>query len=238
MKRHAPIIALVVAVFVSSGCAVYQTPPAYGHEPAPRVVVSAPEFLYVIPTFGVYFVPNISAEVFFVNGRWYYSASGVWYWGTSYRGPWTYIEVRHIPRHLRKLPHDYRARYRHDYYRVPYGHWEKRRKALPPSAKHKPPAYVNKYKSNVYLHPKDPDVVFHDGYWYRRYKGLWYQGKSNTGPWRYPEVGFLPKAVKKLPPEYREKKPGKPPKQVPWTKMEKKYKKKMKKRDKEWGEDD
>ena len=137
MKRYAPLAALLVAVIFSSGCAVYETPPAYGHEPSPRVVVSAPEFLYVIPTFGVYFVPNISAEVFFVNGRWYYSARGVWYWGSSYRGPWTTIHVRHIPRQLRKLPRDYRTRYRTEYYKVPFGHWEKRRQALPPRARAK-----------------------------------------------------------------------------------------------------
>ncbi len=234
MRRYILIAALLAAVSASYGCAVYQTPPAYGHEPAPRVVVGAPEFLYVIPSFGVYFVPNISAEIFFVNGRWYYSASGAWYWGASYGGPWTYIEVRHVPRHLRRLPRDYRTRYRNEYYRVPYGHWEKRRQQLPPRVKSSPPPYVQKYKGSVYLHPKDRDVVFHDGYWYRRYKGLWYQGKSSTGPWRYPEIGFLPKAIKKLPPEYRERRPDRPPKQVPWPKVEKKYRKKMEKRDRDW----
>jgi hypothetical protein len=213
MRRYGPIIALLAAVLVSSGCAAYQTPPAYGHEPAPRVAVSAPEFLYVIPSFGVYFVPNISAEIFFVNGRWYYSASGAWYWGASYGGPWTYIEVRHVPRYLRRLPRDYRTRYRNEYYRVPYGHWQKRRQQLPPRVKSSPPPYVQKYN---------------------RYKGLWYQGKTNTGPWRYPEIGFLPKAIKKLPPEYREKRPDKPPKQIPWPKVEKKYRRKMEKRDREW----
>ena len=238
MRRYTPYIALLVAVLLSSGCVAYQTPPAYGHEPAPRVVVSsAPEFLYIIPSFGVYFVPNISAEVFFVNGRWYYGASGAWYWGASYRGPWTHIEVRHIPRQLRRLPRDYRTRYRNDYYRVPYGHWEKRREAVPPKAQHSTPPYVEKYKRNVYLSPKSPDVVFHDGSWYRRYKGIWYQGKSNTGPWRYREMEKLPKTIKKLPPEYRNKKPGKPYKQVPWVKVEKKYRKKMEKRDREWRDD-
>ena len=237
MKRYAPIVLLVVAVFLISGCTVYQTPPAYGHEPAPRVFVSAPEFLYVIPSFGIYFVPNISTEIFFVNGRWYYSASGVWYWGSSYRGPWTYIEVRHIPSHLRKLPRDYRARYRNDYYRVPYGHWEKRREEVPPRVKQSSPPYVEKYKGNVYLAPQNPDVVFHDGSWYRKYKGIWYQGKSNTGPWRYREMEKIPKTIRKLPPEYRISKPGKPNKQVPWPKVEKKYRKKMDQRDREWGDD-
>jgi hypothetical protein len=237
MRKYALIFALLAAVVASSGCTVYQTAPAYGHEPSPRVVVSEPEFLYVIPTFGVYFVPNVSAEVFFVNGRWYYSARGVWYWGSSYRGPWTTIHVRHVPRQLRKLPRDYRTRYRTEYYKVPFGHWEKRRQALPPRARPEPPSYVRKYKGNVYLHPKDPDVVFHDGYWYRKYKGVWYQGKSNKGPWRYRDYDYLPKAVKKLPPEYRKPDPRKPPKQVPWDKIQRKYRKKMEKRDREWEDD-
>ena len=231
MKKHAPVIALLAAVIVSFGCTVYPTSPAYGHEPPPRVVISQPEYLYLIPSFGVYFVPNISAEVFFVNGRWYYNARGVWYWGASYRGPWTHIEVRYIPRHLRKLPRDYRSKYRHEYYRVPYRHWENRRKDLPPRTTYKPsPPYVQKYKRNVYLHPQNPDVIFHDGYWYRKYKGTWYQGKKSTGPWRYRENKVLPKAVKKLPPDYRKPKRGKPYKQVPWPILEEKYRKKMSKR--------
>ncbi len=235
MRRCAPIMALLLVLFFGSGCAVYQTPPAYGYEPPPSVVVAQPEYLYVIPSFGVYFVPNVAAEVFFVNGRWYYSARGVWYWGMSYRGPWTYIEVRHIPSQLRKLPRDYRTRYRNDYYRVPYGHWEKRDRDLPPRGKSStPPPYVNKYKGNVYINPRDPDVVFHEGYWYRKYKGLWYQGKSTTGPWRYPQIGFLPKAVKKLPPDYQQPKPGKPYERVPWDQVKKKYWKKMDQRDREW----
>ncbi|UCF88927.1 MAG: hypothetical protein JSV70_01335 [bacterium] len=238
MRRSILIAVLLAAALANYGCAVYQTPPAYGHEPAPRVVAVAPEFLYVIPSFGVYFVPNISAEIFFVNGRWYYNARGVWYWGMSYTGPWTYIEIRQIPRQLRKQPRDKRDRYRHEYYRVPYGHWEKRRKDLPPRAEPKPPPYLNRYKGNVYVHPRDPDVVFYDGYWYRRYKGLWYQGKSSAGPWRYPEIGFLPKPLKKLPPDYRKERPEKPYERVPWDKVQKKYRKKMEKRDREWEEDD
>lgn len=237
MRRYAPIAALLAVLLLGSGCTVYQTAPAYGHEPPPRVVVNPPEFLYVIPTFGVYFVPNISAEVFFFNGRWYYSARGYWYWGASYRGPWTRVEVRFLPRQLRHLPRDYRTRYRNEYYKVPYGHWEQRRQALPPRDRYERPDYVRKYKGDVYLHPRDPDVVFHDGYWYRRYKGVWYQGKSSKGPWRYRDYDYLPKPVKKLPPEYRMPRPDRPYKEVPWDKVQKKYRKKMEKRDREWEED-
>lgn len=236
MKRYRLIFALMAALIVSSGCTVYQTAPAYGHEPPPRVVVSQPEYLYIIPSYGVYFVPDISAEVFFVNGRWYYSVRGVWYWGTSYRGPWTHIEIRYIPRQLRKLPRDYRTRYRHKYYQVPYGHWKRRYQEVPPGSKSGSPPYMEKYKNNIYLNPRDHDVIFHDGAWYRKYKGLWYEGKSNAGPWRYREMEKLPKTIKKLPPEYRQREPGKPAEQVPWWKLEKKYKKKMEKRDREWGD--
>jgi len=144
MNRYVPVIVLLLAASLGSGCAVYQTTPAYGHEQSPRVVYDTPEYLYVIPSFDVYFMPDVSTEIFFVNGRWYYSARGLWYWGASYRGPWTYIEVRHIPRQLRKLPRDYRTRYRNEYYRVPFSHWEKRRRALPPSVKQPPPPYLHK----------------------------------------------------------------------------------------------
>jgi len=240
MKRYTPILALFVISIFASGCTLYQTPPpAYGYQApnnAPdRTVVSEPQFLYVIPSFGVYFVPNVSTEIFFVDGRWYYTVRGVWYWGSSYRGPWTHIEVRNVPGPLRRLPRDYRTRYRNKYYKVPYGHWQKRRQDLPPRSGGTPPPYVNKYKGNVYFSPRDPDVVFYDGSWYRRYKGLWYQGRSNSGPWRYPGIGFLPKAVKQLPPDYRQPGPGRHYKQVPWEQVQKKYRKKIDRRNREWG---
>jgi hypothetical protein len=236
MKRYILVLVLLFFVSFGAGCTVYQAAPAYGHEPPPRVVVSQPEYLYLIPSYGVYFVPNISAEVFFVNGRWYYSARGIWYWGGSYRGPWTRIEVRHVPRHLRSLPRDYRKKYHRDYYRVPYGHWEKRRYDLPPKAEHRSPPYVERFKRNVYILPQNPDVVFHDGAWYRKYKGTWYEGKSSTGPWRYQDIQRVPKTIKKLPPDYRQPKPGKPYKKVPWPEVQKKYKKKIQKKDREWGD--
>ena len=41
--------------------------------------------------------------------------------------------------------------------------------------------------------------------------------------------------MKKLPPDYRQSRPQKPYKPVPWPKVEKKYRKKMERRDMEWG---
>jgi hypothetical protein len=225
MKRTPVIFALALLVAFLSGCVAYQAPPPrYSAPPPPpaRVVYAEPEYLYVIPTFGVYFVPGISAEIFFYSGRWYNRVGGLWYWSVSYGGPWTTIRIESIPRNLRRIPRDYRTRYWRDYYRVPYSYWKDRQKARPPKREYKEPSYLYKApKPKTYIYPGAKDeVFFYKGRWYNRHKGVWYRGKNYQGPWNYTEVEKVPKHLRNMPPDYRKRE--KEYRKVPYEKLKKK----------------
>lgn len=236
MKKTAVLLSLALLLTVLTGCVAYQTPPpGYGGPPPPppppSVAFVEPEYLYVIPTFGVYFVPGITAEVFFYSGRWYYRSGGMWYWGLSYRGPWTFIEVRRVPSGLRRLPPDYRNRYRSDYYRVPYGYWQKRKEYRPPKPSYSDPQYLYRVpKPNTYFYPGVSDEVFlHKKRWYNRHKGVWYSGPSYSGPWEHLDVERVPKDLRTIPPDYRKRE--KEYEKVPYEKFKKKRKGRGKDRD-------
>ncbi|NOY86451.1 MAG: hypothetical protein GXP52_04025 [Deltaproteobacteria bacterium] len=211
MKKMILVLSAATVFAAVSGCTTYYAgpPPSHPYEtraPAPPfVTVSQPSYLILIPSLSVYFVPNASAEIFFYGGRWYYRLGTRWYWGTSYRGPWTYAELRVIPRPLRQLPRDYRARYRSRYYRVPYGHWKKRRQEPPPKVRYRHPTHMYRVPNlNVYIIPGiSADIVFYNGGWYNRYKGVWYMGPHYSGPWAYLEESKVPRKLWELGPDYR-----------------------------------
>ena len=244
MRRFLFAAATVLALS-TAGCVTYQTPavryggqgPAYGGPP-PAAVIAEPGYMAFIPGLQVYFVPNISAEIFFYGGRWYNRIGTRWYWGASYRGPWNYVEVRVLPGPLRKLPRDYRGRYGSDRYRVPYGHWKKRDRDTPPPGHYKRPSFLYRVPGpNVYVVPNvSAEIVFFNGSWYNRFKGVWYAGPSRTGPWNFVDEGKVPRKLWGLPPDYR-KRPEKY-ERVPYEKWEKKHKKKKRKGKREYWEDD
>lgn len=131
MKRFLFLAATFLA-FTAAGCVTYQTPPVRYGAPAPgyvgppqAAIVVEPSYLVFIPGLQVYFVPDISADIFFYGGRWYNRLGARWYWGASYRGPWNFIEGGRVPRKLWELPPGYRKGH-DDYERVPYDRWEKK----------------------------------------------------------------------------------------------------------------
>ncbi len=90
----------------------------------PPVVVSPPSDLVLIPGTGVYFVPEISADVFFYDGFWWAPRGPGWYRAESPRGPWIIMDSRAVPPPLFRVPRDYRVVYRHERH-IPYGQWKK-----------------------------------------------------------------------------------------------------------------
>ncbi|HDL52986.1 MAG TPA: hypothetical protein ENH32_03340 [Proteobacteria bacterium] len=237
MRRFLFSSATILALTVT-GCVTYQTPamryggpgPAYG-APHPVVVVAEPAFMAFIPGLQIYFVPDISAEIFFYDGRWYNHIGARWYWGISYRGPWNFAEVRVVPAPLRKLPRDYRTRFRSGRYRVPYEHWKERAWETPPPDHHRMPSFLYRVPGpNVYVVPGvSAEIVFYNGGWYNRFKGIWYAGSSRTGPWNFIGEGKIPRKLWELPSDYR-KRPEKY-ERVPYDKWEKKHKKRKGKRE-------
>ena len=91
----------------------------------PPVLVSPPPDLLLIPQTGIYFIPGISADIFFFDGSWWAPRGPKWYRAHSPRGPWVIADVRHVPGPLYRVPRDYRTVYMREKH-IPYGQWKKR----------------------------------------------------------------------------------------------------------------
>lgn len=90
----------------------------------PPVLVAPPSDLVLIPGTGVYYVPGVSADIFYCDGYWWAPRGPGWYRAYAPNGPWVVIEARAVPRPLFRVPRDYRVVYRHEE-RIPYGQWKK-----------------------------------------------------------------------------------------------------------------
>ena len=91
----------------------------------PAVRFAAPPDVVVIPGTNVYMVPDMDVDVLFYQGYWWRPYEGRWYRSRDYKGRWSYVAPRSIPRGLRALPQDYRHRLSPGYERVPYGDVQK-----------------------------------------------------------------------------------------------------------------
>jgi hypothetical protein len=131
MMRHAKALFAVpvLAAILASGA------PAHArsnvgvnfniHLGPPPVLVSPPPELVLIPRTGIYFIPGISADIFFYDGHWWAPRGPKWYRAHSPRGPWVITGVRSVPGPLFRVPRDYRTAYVREKH-VPYGQWKKR----------------------------------------------------------------------------------------------------------------
>lgn len=221
MKRTAPpLFAAVLAVSLSA-CAVYTIgpPPGPVPPPPPAVVFDEPEYLYLVPEWGIYFVPGISVDILFYEGLWYYDVRGAWYWSRHFLGPWIFLDADRVPRALRKLPPDFRRRYGQDHYRVPYGHWKKRWTDTPPQTSLSPPPYLYKGpRSGLYAYPGlSAEIYLFSDRWYTRFNGFWYWSWSFNGPWAYLEPDRTPDRLRDLP-YYRYDRDDGRHEKVPWGK--------------------
>ncbi len=92
--------------------------------PLPRLVISVPPAVVLIPGTYAYFAPDIEVDILFYSGYWYRPYESRWYRAGHYNGPWKYIVVDKVPRVLIDLP----PGYRHippGHERIPYGHLKK-----------------------------------------------------------------------------------------------------------------
>ncbi len=90
----------------------------------PPVLVAPPEDLVLIPGTAVYFIPGVSADIFFFDGYWWAPRGPGWYRAYSPNGPWVIVDARVVPGPLFRIPRDYRVVYRHERH-IPYGRWER-----------------------------------------------------------------------------------------------------------------
>ena len=86
----------------------------------PVFTFSAAPQLAVIPGTYAYYVPGVSAEVVFYQGRWYRPWGGRWYHGRGYNGPWVVAGAGFVPAPLLRLPRGYRNAV--VYERISYDH--------------------------------------------------------------------------------------------------------------------
>ncbi len=83
-----------------------------------------PPSLVVVPGAPVYYAPGPPANLFFYANQYWAFASGVWYSGPTWNGPWVVVQPAYVPAPILRVP----VRY----YRVPPSHWKAWRPDAPP----------------------------------------------------------------------------------------------------------
>jgi hypothetical protein len=101
----------------------------------PPMVLTAPPPLVVVPGTPVYYAPDVSANLFFYQGRYYTVANGVWSRAPAYGGPWAVIQIGQVPAPVVAVPVEY--------YKIPPGQLKK----------HGPPPWAGQGHGK---HPKKP----------------------------------------------------------------------------------
>jgi hypothetical protein len=87
--------------------------------PLPRLVISAPPALVVIPGSYVYYPPDVNMDIFFFHGHWYRPHRGGWYIADGYNGPWRAIRSERVPRAVFGIQPGFRS-VSPRYERIPY----------------------------------------------------------------------------------------------------------------------
>jgi hypothetical protein len=116
---------LVLAVAVTAGALLAPVGASAGTEvtvniglPAPpTIVLPAPPRVVVVPDSPVYYAPDVDANLFVYEKRYYTVHDGHWFWARSHRGPWTVVAMDRVPGPVRAVPVKY--------YKVPPGHAKK-----------------------------------------------------------------------------------------------------------------
>jgi hypothetical protein len=97
----------------------------------PPIVLTSPPQLVAVPGTSVYYAPDVSANLFVYNGRYYAMANGAWSMALAYNGPWAVIQISKVPPPVLSVPVEY--------YKIPPGHLKK--KGPPPWAGPKKPKH-------------------------------------------------------------------------------------------------
>jgi hypothetical protein len=92
----------------------------------PPVIVTSPPHLVIVPGTSVYYAPDLPANYFFYQGRYYTVANHVWSTAQVFGGPWVIIQMGKVPQPVLAVPVEY--------YKIPPGHLNK--KGPPPWAGH------------------------------------------------------------------------------------------------------
>jgi hypothetical protein len=88
------LLGLGLAVLLSGCAVVVAGPPALAIRVKPRLVVIADT--------GLYYAPDVSADLFFYGGAWYRFHQNCWFQAGAYSGPWARIQT--VPQVFYTIP--------------------------------------------------------------------------------------------------------------------------------------
>jgi len=97
-----------VAFFILGAVGFFHPPQALSNDvgfsiginigaPMPRVIVTRPPAVYLVPGTPVYYAPEFDRELFFYSGSWYRIYDGYFYRAAYYGGPWIFMSPDRVP---------------------------------------------------------------------------------------------------------------------------------------------
>jgi hypothetical protein len=232
-RAMVPLMAFLLVLSGAAACyypvdqyrgAPHQAPPPEPgpeavHDPLPPLSLdSDPDEVWFVPEYDVYYVPSLSADVFFYNDRWYRRSGSEWYFAFDLREGWRWMSLEDVPIPVFRAP-AYR-RQPHQYSSVPYGPWKSSGHRLVAPLPPPPPVVLDREPdelwqlpdTDVYYIPNiDIDVYYYGDRWYRRWGDGWYEAPRLDDQWRpappHPGLPPLPPPRPPRPPEKEHRKP-------------------------------
>jgi len=123
-KIFCGVLMFVLLVIEAEGMGAKTKVTAIVETGPPHIVVSAPPALVMMPQTSIYYVPDVSYDVFFYNGYWWSPRGDLWYRASQYNGPWGVVQRTYVPGPLFKVPKNYRVVYQKERH-INYGQWKK-----------------------------------------------------------------------------------------------------------------
>ena len=129
MDKKVGLIIGSLCLAVLAGCSTYgyqrDSSNGYQQDRSSRGnwTVDEPREVVMVPNSQVYFVPNLSFDLFFYNNYWWSQRGNNWYRSNNYNGPREIVEQRDVPAPVYRVPKDYRSRYDNQRH-IPYGQWQ------------------------------------------------------------------------------------------------------------------
>ncbi len=130
MRKTLIVAAVAACAFASTAGAATQGwfgfPIDYHRAPPPpRVVITTEPRIEVLQDIGIVNDPHCNDDMFRYHDSWYVARNNYWYRSANWRGPWTVVDVRTVPRPIFDVP---RERWHHHPLGGPPGQMKKLRR--------------------------------------------------------------------------------------------------------------
>jgi hypothetical protein len=101
------MVAVAGAILVSGASAAAQDVKINIGLAVPPIVLTTPPQLVAVPGTSVFYAPDVPANLFFYEGRYYTVANGGWSMAPAYNGPWAVVQIRQVPAPVVAVPVEY-----------------------------------------------------------------------------------------------------------------------------------